>query len=146
MNCSSGQGMRCLRANTSIFLQNVLPFGRLWCVNRMRSDMHSGISSGNPSDKCREGCRCPFNQSLRPSPDAARPIASSVHRPWFSKDAICSRLFRCSSATVRLSFGLFLFFLDFVIRSFFSPCSSQPITQAERSNLYAKQRRRKICS
>ena len=38
----------------------------------------------------------------------------------FSKDAICSSLFRCSSRTVRLSFGLFLFFLDFAIRSFYT--------------------------
>jgi len=36
----------------------------------------------------------------------------------FSKDAICSSLFRCSSRTVRLIYGLFLFFLDFAIRSF----------------------------
>ena len=35
----------------------------------------------------------------------------------FSKEAICSSLFRCSSRTVRLSFGLFLFFLDFAIRN-----------------------------
>ena len=35
-----------------------------------------------------------------------------------SKDAICSSLFRCSSRTVRLSFDLFLFFLDFGIGSF----------------------------
>ena len=33
----------------------------------------------------------------------------------FSKEAICSSLFRCSSRTVRLSFGLFLFFYHFRI-------------------------------
>src|SRR6478672_6549723 len=37
----------------------------------------------------------------------------------FSKAAICSNLFRCSSRTVRLSFALFLFFLDFAIRAVF---------------------------
>jgi hypothetical protein len=29
-------------------------------------------------------------------------------------------LFRCSSRTVRLSFGLLFFFLDFAIRSFYT--------------------------
>ena len=38
----------------------------------------------------------------------------------FSKDAICSSLFHCSLRTVRLSFGLLLFFLDFAIRSFYT--------------------------
>ena len=41
-----------------------------------------------------------------------------LERERFSKDAICSSLFRCSSRTVRLSFALFLFFLDFAIGSF----------------------------
>ena len=41
-----------------------------------------------------------------------------LERERFSQDAICSSLFRCSSRTVRLSFGLVLFSLDFAIRSF----------------------------
>ena len=38
-----------------------------------------------------------------------------LERERFSKEPICSSLFRCSSRTVRLSFALFLFFLDFAI-------------------------------
>ena len=55
-----------------------------------------------------------------------------LERERFSKAAICSSLFRCSSRTVRLSFALFLFFLNFAIRSFCTPRSSQPITSAEK--------------
>ena len=64
----------------------------------------------------------------------------------FSKEAICSSLFRCSSRTVRLSFALFLFFLDFAIGSFL-----QVVFHRRRScglkatNLILKRRHRKVC-
>src|SRR6476660_1923967 len=57
---------------------------------------------------------CSTNLSQRSS--AITSIRLETER--FSKDAICSSLFRCSSRTDKLSFGLFLFFLDFAIRSF----------------------------
>ena len=58
---------------------------------------------------------CSANRSQRSS--AITSIRLETER--FSKEAICSGLFRCSSRTVRLSFALFLFFLDFAIRSFY---------------------------
>src|SRR4029077_1826801 len=57
---------------------------------------------------------CSANRSQRSS--AITSIRLETER--FSNEAICSSLFRCSSRTVRLSFGLFLFFLDFAIGSF----------------------------
>src|SRR4029077_17528730 len=59
---------------------------------------------------------CPTNRSQRSS--AITSIRLETER--FSKEAICSSLFRCSSRTVRLSFGLVLFFLDFAIGSFYT--------------------------
>ena len=51
---------------------------------------------------------CPANRFQRSS--AITSIR--LERERFSKEAICSSLFRCSSRTVRLSFGLLLFFFD----------------------------------
>src|SRR4029077_18322673 len=56
----------------------------------------------------------------------------------FSKDAICSSLFRCSSRTVRLSFALFLFFLDFGIRSFLHLVLQSRSRRLEATIFYAK--------
>ena len=53
---------------------------------------------------------CSTNGSQRSS--AITSIRLETER--FSKAAICSSLFRCSSRTVRLSFPLFLFFFDFL--------------------------------
>src|SRR5262245_38648394 len=47
-------------------------------------------------------------------------ISTRLETERFSKDASCSSLFRCSSRTVRLSFDLFLFFLDFAIRTLYT--------------------------
>src|SRR6266576_2032908 len=77
---------------------------------------------------------CSTNRSQRSS--AITSIRLETER--FSKEAICSSLCRCSSRTVRLSFGLFLFFLDFAIRSFLHLVLHSRITQAESNNLYAK--------
>jgi hypothetical protein len=57
---------------------------------------------------------CSTNRSQRSS--AITSIRLETER--FSKDAICSSLFRCSSLTVRLSFDLLLFFLILAFRSF----------------------------
>src|SRR5258705_11816637 len=56
---------------------------------------------------------CPTNRSQRSSAITSIRLETEL----FCKDAIRSSLFRCSSRTVRLSFGLFLFFLVFGIRS-----------------------------
>src|SRR6266436_5583933 len=63
---------------------------------------------------------CSTNRSQRSS--AITSIRLEMER--FSKEAICSSLFRCSSRTVRLSFALLLFFLDFGIRSLGSASAS----------------------
>src|SRR5512132_2516088 len=56
----------------------------------------------------------------------------------FSKEAICSSLFRCSSRTVRLSFGLFLFFLDFAIGSSYTSFFNSRSRRLKAINLYAE--------
>src|SRR6478672_404547 len=70
---------------------------------------------------------CSTNRSQRSS--AITSIRLETER--FSKDAICSSLFRCSSRTVRLSFALFLF-LDFAILQFLHLVLQSPITLAEK--------------
>src|SRR6188768_1344205 len=81
---------------------------------------------------------CSTNLSQRSS--AITSIRLETER--FSRDAICSSLFRCSSRTVRLSFGLFLFFLDFAISDFFLHLVlQQPITQAESNKSYTLSRK-----
>src|SRR5436190_20708870 len=85
---------------------------------------------------------CSTNRSQRSS--AITSIRLETER--FSKEAICSGLFRCSSRTVRLSFGLFLFFLDFAIGSFLPLILHSRSRRLKAIILYAKKRHHKICA
>src|SRR6059058_2478781 len=77
---------------------------------------------------------CSTNRSQRSS--AITSIRLETER--FSKEAICSSLFRCSSRTDRLSFGLFLFFLDFAIGSFLHLVLHSGSRRLKAITLYAK--------
>ena len=72
--------------------------------------------------------------------------STRLERERFSKAAICSSLFRCSSRTVRLSFALFLFFWILPFAVFYTSSRHSRSRPAESDSIYAKERRRPFCS
>src|SRR5438132_4074356 len=84
---------------------------------------------------------CSTNRSQRSS--AITSIRLETER--FSKESICSSLFRCSSRTVRLSFDLFLFLLDFAIRSFLHLVLHRRSGRLKDITLYAKNVSENLC-
>ena len=111
LSCDEGLGLR----NRQTGLQRGLFLGSALISALCASSVVSVSSCFWASDNLPAGAPS-GNRSQRSS--AITSIRLETER--FSKEAICSSLFRCSSRTVRLSFALLLFYIVFCHWQFFT--------------------------